>query len=54
MIHNSHLLLYCSSLILDDQSTFLMGGIGSSVMAGHDNCHYDRLVAFGDSFCVAD
>ena len=53
-VHNSHLLLYCLSLILDDQSTFLMGGIGSSVMAGHDNCHYDRLVAFGDSFCVAD
>ena len=53
-VHNSHLLLYYLSLILDDQSTFLMGGIGSSVMAGHDNCHYDRLVAFGDSFCVSD
>lgn len=50
----THLLLHYLSLILDDQTTFLMGGIGSSVMAGHDNCHYDRLVAFGDSFCVAD
>ena len=29
------------ALVTDDQSTFLIGGIGSSVMAGHDNCHYD-------------
>jgi len=29
------------ALVTDDQTTFLMGGIGSSVMAGHDNCHYD-------------
>jgi len=29
------------ALVTDDQKTFLMGGIGSSVMAGHDNCHYD-------------
>jgi hypothetical protein len=29
------------ALVTDDQDTFLMGGIGSSVMAGHDNCHYD-------------
>ena len=29
------------ALVTDDQRTFLMGGIGSSVMAGHDNCHYD-------------
>ncbi|KAL3817615.1 hypothetical protein ACHAXA_006504 [Cyclostephanos tholiformis] len=29
------------ALVTDDQRTFLVGGIGSSVMAGHDNCHYD-------------
>jgi hypothetical protein len=29
------------ALVTDEQDTFLMGGIGSSVMAGHDNCHYD-------------
>lgn len=29
------------ALVTDDQTSFLMGGIGSSVMAGHDNCHYD-------------
>ena len=29
------------ALVTDNQKTFLMGGIGSSVMAGHDNCHYD-------------
>jgi hypothetical protein len=29
------------ALVTDTQKTFLMGGIGSSVMAGHDNCHYD-------------
>jgi hypothetical protein len=29
------------ALITDEQTSFLMGGIGSSVMAGHDNCHYD-------------
>ncbi|KAL9187877.1 hypothetical protein ACHAXT_006255 [Thalassiosira profunda] len=29
------------ALVTEDQDTFLMGGIGSSVMAGHDNCHYD-------------
>lgn len=29
------------ALVTDDQKTFLVGGIGSSVMAGHDNCHYD-------------
>ena len=29
------------ALVTDDQSKFLIGGIGSSVMAGHDNCHYD-------------
>jgi len=29
------------ALVTDDQTKFLMGGIGSSVMAGHDNCHYD-------------
>ena len=29
------------ALVTDAQKTFLMGGIGSSVMAGHDNCHYD-------------
>ena len=29
------------ALVTDDQRTFLVGGIGSSVMAGHDNCHHD-------------
>lgn len=29
------------ALVNDDQSTFLISGIGSSVFAGHDNCHYD-------------
>lgn len=29
------------ALVTDSQTIFLMGGIGSSVMAGHDNCHYD-------------
>jgi hypothetical protein len=29
------------ALASDDQGTFLVGAIGSSVMAGHDNCHYD-------------
>lgn len=29
------------ALVSDDQTAFLMGGIGSSVMAGHDNCHFD-------------
>jgi hypothetical protein len=29
------------ALVTDSQTSFLMGGIGSSVMAGHDNCHYD-------------
>ena len=29
------------AIVTDDQKQFLMGGIGSSVMAGHDNCHYD-------------
>jgi hypothetical protein len=32
------------ALVTDGQKTFLIGGIGSSVMCGHDNCHYDRLV----------
>ena len=30
------------ALVSDDQKTFLMGAIGSSVAAGHDNCHYDN------------
>ena len=29
------------ALVSDEQRTFLVGAIGSSVMAGHDNCHYD-------------
>jgi hypothetical protein len=29
------------ALVTDEQKTFLMGGIGSSAMGGHDNCHYD-------------
>ncbi len=29
------------ALITNEQKTFLMGGIGSSVMAGHNNCHYN-------------
>ena len=29
------------ALVTDDQTQFLMGAIGSSVAAGHDNCHYD-------------
>jgi hypothetical protein len=29
------------ALVTDNQRTFLVGAIGSSVMAGHDNCHYD-------------
>ena len=29
------------ALVNDDQHTFLISGIGSSVFAGHDNCHYD-------------
>lgn len=29
------------ALVTDDQTKFLMGGIGSSVMAGHDNCRFD-------------
>ena len=29
------------ALVTDGQRTFLVGAIGSSVMAGHDNCHYD-------------
>ena len=29
------------AIVTDEQTSFLMGGIGSSVMAGHDNCHYD-------------
>jgi len=29
------------ALVTDDQRTFIVGGIGSSVMAGHDNCHHD-------------
>ncbi len=29
------------ALVSDERKTFLMGGIGSSVMAGHDNCHMD-------------
>ena len=33
------------ALVTDDQRTFLVGGIGSSVMAGHDNCHYDSYQA---------
>ncbi|KAL3822034.1 hypothetical protein ACHAXA_007827 [Cyclostephanos tholiformis] len=33
------------ALVTDEQGTFLMGGIGSSVMAGHDNCHYDSYQA---------
>jgi hypothetical protein len=33
------------ALVTDDQTKFVIGGIGSSVMAGHDNCHYDRCVS---------
>ncbi len=29
------------ALVTDGQKTFLIGGIGSSVMCGHNNCHYD-------------
>ena len=29
--------------LINHQTTFLMGGIGSSVMAGHDNCRYDSF-----------
>lgn len=29
------------ALVTDEQKVFLMGAIGSSVAAGHDNCHYD-------------
>ncbi|KAL9185298.1 hypothetical protein ACHAXT_003075 [Thalassiosira profunda] len=29
------------ALVSDDQKEFLIGTIGSSVAAGHDNCHYD-------------
>ncbi len=29
------------ALVTDGQRTFLMGGIGSSAMAGHENCNYD-------------
>jgi hypothetical protein len=29
------------ALVTDEQKTFLMGGIGSSAMAGHENCNYD-------------
>lgn len=29
------------ALVTDDQTEFLIGTIGSSVAAGHDNCHYD-------------
>ena len=29
------------ALVTDEQKTFLMGGIGSSTMAGHENCNYD-------------
>jgi len=29
------------ALVTDDQSEFMIGTIGSSVAAGHDNCHYD-------------
>ncbi|KAL7532064.1 hypothetical protein ACHAWF_006667 [Thalassiosira exigua] len=30
------------ALVSEDQTSFLVGGIGSSVMAGHDNCRYDN------------
>jgi hypothetical protein len=33
------------ALVTDEQKTFLVGAIGSSVMAGHDNCHYDSYQA---------
>ncbi len=29
------------ALVTEDQTEFLIGTIGSSVAAGHDNCHYD-------------
>jgi len=29
------------ALVTDDQEEFIIGTIGSSVAAGHDNCHYD-------------
>ena len=29
------------ALVTDDQTEFIIGTIGSSVAAGHDNCHYD-------------
>ena len=29
------------ALVTDDQKEFIIGTIGSSVAAGHDNCHYD-------------
>ena len=29
------------ALVTDNQSEFVIGTIGSSVAAGHDNCHYD-------------
>jgi len=29
------------ALVSDDQEEFIIGTIGSSVAAGHDNCHYD-------------
>ena len=33
------------ALVTDGQDTFLMGGIGSSVMAGHGNCHHDSYAS---------
>lgn len=31
------------AIVNDDQDEFIIGAIGSSVMAGHDNCEYDNL-----------
>lgn len=47
------------ALVTDSQTSFLMGGIGSSVMAGHDNCHYDSYESqmertFGPVWKAAD
>ena len=33
------------ALVTDGQGTFLVGAIGSSVVAGHDNCRYDGYQA---------
>ena len=40
------------TLVTDAQQTFLMGGIGSSVMAGHDDCHYDSYQSQMERFVL--